>query len=493
MERRDPNAMNKSNEKNKMNLSAILSKFKSRTSRAGGYSALTAILVIVLATAAVFGVDSLPTTVTKLDATENRLFSLSEQSEQIAKNVSGDIVIYVVVQPGNEDSALLELLGRYSSLNSRIKIERIDPVVSPNFLTQYTDDYLYENSLVVTSDERYQYISYHDVYETYTENGETKKSFAGENRITSAIDFVTSSRLPKAYRLTGHGEGVMSATLKSAISLENIAIEDLSLLTMDAVPVDCTALIILSPDSDLSAEEADKILSYLDGGGKLLLISDYVEGGLPNLARIAAHYGLTPVDGVVIEGDQDHSLRGYFYYLLPNVESHTITTPLRIGGYYVLLPLAQGLSVGDAPREGVTVTKILTTSDSAYAKTAGYNMTTQEREDGDLDGPFALGVAVSEDVGSGKEARFVWYTTSEMLQDKIDSLVSGANKDLLLNSLNWLSEREDSISIHSKSLSQGHLTVPTADAARISLLLILALPLSLIAAGVFVVAMRKRR
>ena len=39
------------------------------------------------------------------------------------------------------------------------------------------------------------------------------------------------------------------------------------------------------------------------------------------------------------------------------------------------------------------MTSLLTTSDAAFSKLAGYDMTTYEKEEGDIDGPFSLGVS----------------------------------------------------------------------------------------------------
>jgi len=138
------------------------------------------------------------------------------------------------------------------------------------------------------------------------------------------------------------------------------------------------------------------------------------------------------------------------------------------------------------------VTELLTTSDDAYSKVAGYEMTTYEKESGDIDGPFALGVAITDEVDGG-EAKIVWLTTSMMFDDDVDTMVSGANTDLLLNSLGWMCERETAISIHAKSLDAEQLVVSSGDAARWSVILIGVLPLALILSGVFVVVGRKRK
>lgn len=47
-------------------------------------------------------------------------------------------------------------------------------------------------------------------------------------------------------------------------------------------------------------------------------------------------YGMAANDGVVIEGDTANYAPGSPFYLLPNLESHSITSPLQEGGYYIL-------------------------------------------------------------------------------------------------------------------------------------------------------------
>src|SRR5699024_3956009 len=120
----------------------------------------------------------------------------------------------------------------------------------------------------------------------------------------------------------------------------------------------------------------------------------------PNLDGVMAGFGLARVDGLVVEGDPDHSLYGYSYYLLPDYAQTSVSTALDgiTSSVPVLVQMAQGIRI--TPADGVTAEPLLTTSSSAYSKAAGYEMTTTEREEGDLDGPFDLAVyAQAEDTG----------------------------------------------------------------------------------------------
>ena len=69
---------------------------------------------------------------------------------------------------------------------------------------------------------------------------------------------------------------------------------------------------------------------------------------------------------------------------------------------YILMPYAQGIQKSDDVRDTVNIESLLTTSDSAYSKT-DLNSGSLEKEGGDVDGPFDLGVSITETVDDDKE------------------------------------------------------------------------------------------
>ena len=108
----------------------------------------------------------------------------------------------------------------------------------------------------------------------------TSRYFDGEGRITSAIDYVTTDKLPKLYALEGHGEAELPETFSDKISKENIELGNLSLLKVDSVPEDARALMIHAPSSDISEEEKDLLGDYVNSGGKLLVMAGPTENGI---------------------------------------------------------------------------------------------------------------------------------------------------------------------------------------------------------------------
>ena len=306
------------------------------------------------------------------------------------------------------------------------------------------------------------------------------------------IDYCISEDLPKLYLLTGHGEAELATTFSDAVAKENVETEALSLVSMEAVPEDADCVMIYSPQSDIAEEELEILRTYLSGGGQLLLITDPLQDGkLTNLEALMADYGVTAEEGIVIEGSQSHYAWGTPYYLLPSIASHTITSPLVNGGYYVLLPIAQGLTVSEELPENVTVTKLLTTSDDAFSKVAGYSLTTYDKEEGDIEGPFALAVAVSD---SGTGANIVWVSSGALLDETTNTRISGGNQDMFLNALGYLcGEDESSISIRAKSLSYEYLTMDSGTVTTLTILVVGVIPLAYLLVGVVIRIRRKHR
>jgi ABC-2 type transport system permease protein len=319
-----------------------------------------------------------------------------------------------------------------------------------------------------------------------------KPTSTAKTPFTSALDYVISDTLPTAYLLTGHGEGTLPQSLTDSISRQNILLTELNLATESAMPDDAACLFICSPTTDLSSDEVDKITSYLDAGGKLLLVTDYSKTAMPNLAALGTYYGLHTVDGIVIEGDQDHSVYNYPHYVFPTIASHQITDPILKNNYSVLMPIVQGIAPDATYRSSLTMTPLLTTSAASYSKVAATDMTTTDKEPGDIDGPFNVAMLVTESVGDN-ETRLIWFGGSSFLADQVDNSVSGANTALFLNALGYLCEKESSITIHSKDFSVDYLTVPASGPIVWGLILAIILPLATVICGTLIWRKRRKR
>lgn len=362
--------------------------------KGGSYSlAMTGIVLAILVVVNIF-VSVLPTTMTKYDISSAKLFSITSGTKVVVNALEKDVTVYWIVQADKEDDVIENLLAKYESLSDHIKVVKKNPDVYPTFADQYTSEEVQNNSLIVECGERSRFISYSDIYLTQ-ENLSAYSydtSFDGEGAITSAIDYVVSEELPVLYILEGHGEAELSSVFREQIEKENIETATFSLLNEDSVPEEADCVLIYAPASDISSEEKDMLSEYVTEGGKLMVLAGPLEDeNLENLYCLLEDYGVEAEEGVVVESDREHYAFQAPYILLPEIGESTITSPLIEENYYAIMPVSLGLKVRDTAG---AVTELLTTSETAYGKAAGYNISTYEKEEGDAEGPFALAVSV---------------------------------------------------------------------------------------------------
>ena len=458
--------------------------------RGGAYSmALTAMLLAVLVLVNVL-VQLLPASMTKFDISAAKLYSVTSNTKNVVGNLEQDVTIYWISQPDQEDEILRNLLDRYASLSDHIRIVRRNPDIYPAFAEAYTDETVTNNSLVVESGTRSRYIPFQDIYLAQPDPNTYSycASFDGEGAITSAIDYCVNEEQPVLYQLEGHGELPLPEVFLDQLTKANMELETLSLLTADEIPEDCAALLIHGPSSDISEEEQSMLEAYTNAGGKLLVLAGPTpEGMLPNLYGILEHHGITTREGVIVEQDRAHFAFGTPYVLLPAVESSAITDPLIGEHYYPIVPIAQGLTV--AP-EAAGVQTLLQTTASSFNQPEGFGMQDYEKPENAEEGPFALAVCVD----TGSEGQIVWYASSLFLDPLYNAYSSGANVDMVLNTLTQLVGERETLAIRSKSLNYNYLTISESTASMLKILLIGIFPLTCLGVGVAVVAAgRKER
>lgn len=457
--------------------------------KGGSYSlVMTGIVLAILVVVNIFA-SVLPAAMTQYDISSTKLYSITSNTKVVVNALEKDVILYWIVQADKEDDVIENLLAKYENLSEHIEVVKKNPDVYPTFADQYTSEDVPNNSLIVECGERSRFISYSDIY-LMTENMSgysSDASFDGEGAITSAIDYVISEEMPKLYILEGHGEAELSSVFREQIEKENMETITFSLLNEDSVPEEADCVLIYGPTSDISAEEKGMLSEYVTGGGKLMVLAGPLEEGkLENLYCLLEDYHVEATDGIVVESDREHYAFQAPYILLPEIGDSEITEPLTEENHYAIMPIAQGLKVKDTSG---AVTELLTTSGTAYSKAAGYDISSYEKEKGDVDGPFALAVSVD----CGNEGQIVWFSSSNLLDDVYNSYSSGGNLDLGMNTLSSLMGEREAVAIRSKSLNYNYLTISESTASLLKVIMIGGFPLAFLGAGICTIISRRRR
>lgn len=464
-----------------------------RIFRNGLYSTaiLAAALVLVILINLI--VQAIPKKYTEFDLSEGGLYTLSDTSLQVAEDLTQDVTIYYLCETGDEDSIITRLLDQYAAASSHIHWEQKDPAIYPTFASQYGAEQVSGGSLIVDAGTGSDVLDAAGFYVyDYSDYYNYSIRFDGEQQITSALYRLTSGEASQAYYTTNHGERALSDTLVDALKAQNIQTQELNLLS-STIPEDCALLIINCPASDFTGaegavDEIGMLEEYLSKGGKILLTTDAYYS-TPNLDAVMASFGLSRVSGLVVEGDANHCLYGYNYYLLPDYATTSESTALDglDTNAYLLLQMAQGIQI--TQNDAVTAEPLLTSSAAAYSKVAGYQMTTVEKENGDIDGPFNLAVWARND---DDDAQVIWIGCSNMDDETLYTSVPG-NCDFLVGCAASLTGQSSDILIDAKALEADQLTIPAGIATGVGLVFLLVVPAGLLIAGAVVTIRRRRR
>ena len=481
-----------------------------KRAKAGTYTVVISLVVLAVLIAVNLLVSALPSKWITIDTSVNKMYSISESSEKAARKVKEDVTIYLLRDSTQASDAQMEtFLERYAAMNSHIKLQFVDPVTQPYFAEKYIgkDKQLTNYSVIVESAKRFRVIDYGEMaYYTggmsasadaetllqyyqyyYAMYGEYPSLyFNGENLVTSALDYVTSEDMTAAYTLTGHGETALSDTLNKQLSYSNITMAgDFTSLTATAIPADCDILIINAPQADINANEAQMIISYLQNGGNVILTTAPGISTMPNLLSVAEACGLTAIDALVVEQTENNYVQ-YPYYLLPQAEEHEIAAELG-EGYYMIMPLAHGITRVETVPAGVTLTPLFSTSAKAY--TVAVDAQSINKPADAIERSFWLGVTAQ----NGNGGKLIWLSSAVAISDQAQS-ITGANYVYVSAMANWLCPRETILeTVAPISMDDPILVVPAGATLMGSALLILAIPLAFIVTGLVIWIRRRRR
>lgn len=468
-----------------MKIIGLRESFQSRKFRYGGYATLLAVIALAIVIAVNVVVDLVPL---RLDLTENQIYSISEQTRQVLSKLQSDVTVATISKTGQENTMIKEILGKYAAASGRVKLINMDPERNPGWSKKYdkSGTGLREGTLVVISGEKYKAIEQWDLYD-YTQQDENSQPEASsllvEQRVTSAIQFVTADRNITIYNLQGHGEESLSgAGLLSPVENENFATQELQLLTLSAVPAEADILLVLSPKSDLTQDEAEKVRNYLKAGGRMLIAMDLQEKAFPNFEEVLAAYGVRVDSVLAVEGDSQHFV-SLPLYLVPNLEYHDILSPLTSQDMQVLFPNSQVISILDLKKKSLKHEALLKTSTDSWAKTNWRSMDSYAKQKGDVEGPLTLAMAVTDpaaDPAAGKDTKLVVFGSSVFLSAQ-DS--APGNLDLFMNSLNWLREKKDDMTIRAKNLMQFRLRFTEFQSLLFSGIVVILMPLIVFGLG----------
>ncbi len=428
------------------------------------------------------------------DLTEERKFSLSEQTEEVVRALDEEVTIVAFLdRQSSQAEVVRNRLREYNMLNPKLSVKYHDPFLDVDEVKEYS--IMQPGTIVVESGDKQE------------------KVYGGsEEDLTSAILAVSTGEKTNIYFLIGHGEVNPDSTgdegismVKGELQAQQYAVKTLNLLVEaePQVPGDCAVLVIAGPTQPLRDDELSAITSWADQGGKLLVC---LEPGGPDLAELLEPYGVKPMSGTI--SDPGHGLsRRDTFPMAASYGTHQITQPL--GRLAVALPLARPLELietmpedeyaPDMPPQGQQAQPLLETSseasvaespDAEGAAGPGGPLVMAAAVDAGIQPPDPYGMQPPEE--DENALRMVVVGDGEFMMDKYirgEGLIG--NFVFTLAAINWLVENEKLISIPPKEHLPEFLTMNERQQKLVRVITIGIVPLLIGIAG-FIVWWRRR-
>ncbi len=460
------------------------------------------IILVAIVIAIYIGVNILLQNVVlpEIDCTQNKIYSLSQETKDKVGNIEKDINI-TLINYSNYIS-LINFVERYVEMNNHIKIEKIDDLSSRADLMQKYSLNATDSLIVIKSGENEKTVSENELFTYDYSTGEQKDTT--EEALTNAIMDVTTEEKPKIYFMSNHTAYSTQyfSTIMSAIQKDANEVETLDILAKGEIPSDCNCLVITTLKEDLTEQERDKIIEYIKNGGKLLLMCgpNIANVDLSNFQKVLDEYGITIEKGVIFEGDSSHMVAGYPDFIIEQTRNNSLTNKLNMTMNFCLVDAAK-ITLNQEKLEELKVESeiLATTSEKAYVRTnLEQNSPTRTGEDGEEETATIAAIA-TKTIEENKKSKLIIFGNELFAMDmqvQINGYAMSTvnlynNKDLILNSIAYLTERENTITIRKNSETVNYTV--TEQQNTIIMAIIFTLPIIIIIAGIIIWQLRRKK
>lgn len=354
---------------------AVKRQFSSASSRNGSFAVVLVAVALVIVVLVNMIVGQLPASAKQIDISDNKIYNISDTTKELLNGLTTDVDVIVVAEDNTVDERIVRFLDRYDDYD-HVTVTYQDPVLHPDVLTEYD---VSTNTIVVKDDDTGKtetvaisdMITYDDYYYYYY-GQQVEDSFDGEGLLTSAINSVSTDTSHTVTLLQGHGESDLSDSVIDMLTKSDLETETVNLLTDNGIPEGTELLMINNPTSDLAEDELLEIQAYLQNGGSIFLIRGVTDEDLPNFDSLMEEYGLTMVNSYIGDYTNYYQQSRSPYNFFPTIVSSTYNVSTDS---YILVSAAGGMTVDESKDASVTVTQLLTTSDSGFTQDQAATLT----------------------------------------------------------------------------------------------------------------------
>ena len=469
----------------------------------------TTILVLIIIAAFIainIGMQALD--LTPLDFTQEQLYTLTDESKERVKDIDKDVNIYFIGY--TDDDSTVDLAKQYGKANEKINVEAIEDVNDRPDLTQKYGIESGTTGIIIECGDRSKVLTASDLV-TYDMTTYETISIA-EEKLTSSILSVTTDEIPKVYFLEGYSDFSLTQNmyyLSVYLGNEINETESLDILSTGKVPDDCDTLVITTPSKDFDDVATNSILDYINNGGNILWLNAAIaeEQDFPNVNKILATYGVKPFEvGIIRETDTSKMVSESPDLIMPEIQYSDITKDIyNTTGVIFVNATKINIDTDKLTELNVEENDLLLASEGSYFRT-NFNNQSNAAADDEETGTFVVGTEMTKTIKEANEetgesevtSKLVIYGENYFTSDyqlsqnsQYGAIQLAYNKDLVLNSIAYLVDREEDITARKDTGTVTYTATEQQD--TIIRAIIFTVPAVIIIVGIIVWQVRRRK
>ncbi len=408
----------------------------------------------------------------RFDVTENKLHTVSTQTLRVINDIEDEITITgFFKETGADRSSFQDLAKEYSRRNDNVVVTMVNPDKEPGIAKKYgVNEY---GSVVLVRGDKFVKLRLTDPIS----GGILKNS---EEEITNAILKLTRDSEKTVYVLSGHGQRDLGNSvdaqglglLRKTIVDEGYNVREFMILRGEELPIKDSVLFVAAPQKAFSLKELQYIKGYLNSGGRAVFLIEPRSG--KELASVLGSYGFELSDDVIIDPSSKLEGGGDIAPIVSDYPIHEITQDFR---FATIFPYTRSI---DAVNSSYDTTVLANTGEYSWSERNFelFDEGVAQKEESDKPGP--LGVAA---VGEGNnKGRIAVFGSADFVSNVF--LEFSGNRDLFLNTLNWVSGDENLITIRPKKSNSGNLTITTKQVNLIFVITVVVIPAVILFSGI---------
>ena len=472
----------------------------------GTKTTILVLIIIAIFIAINLGMQSLD--LTPLDFTEEQLYTLTDESKDRVKDIDKDVNIYFIGY--TDDDSTVDLAKQYGKANEKINVEAVEDVNDRPDLTQKYGIESGTQGIIVECGERSKVLTSSDLVTYDTSTYETIS--IAEEKLTSSILSVTTDEVPTVYFLEGYSDFSLAQgmyMLNVYLGNEVNETKSLDILSTGKVPDDCDTLIITTPSKDFDDVATNSILDYINKGGNILWLNAAIaeEQDFQNVNKILETYGIKPFEvGIIRETDTSKMVSESPDLIMPEIQYSTITEDLyNTTGVIFVNATKINVDTDKLDELNVEENDLLLASEGSYFRT-NFNNQQNAAADDEEKGTFVVGAEMVKTIQEADEEAGTEEITSKLViygenyfasdyqlsqNSQYGAIQLAYNKDLVLNSIAYLVDREEDITARKDTGTVTYTATEQQD--TIIRAIIFTVPALIIIAGIIVWQVRRRK